>query len=109
MLRTISRMMSRAVAGLAAAGRSIEEPASILAARGGAGASACGTGWGSRAGKLLLTSKRNRVILLLDVYKRPGHSPGHARSDGVADARNHGAATRVRAGQTHPVDLRRRA
>src|ERR1035437_2003103 len=30
MLRTISRMMSRAVAGLAAAGRSIEEPTSIL-------------------------------------------------------------------------------
>src|ERR1017187_5467475 len=57
-------------------------------------------------GELLLTSKRNRAILLLDVYKRPRHSPGHARSDGVADARNHGAATRVRAGQTHPADLR---
>src|ERR1035437_3983753 len=37
MLRTISRMMSRAGAGLAAAGRSIEEPASILTVRGGAG------------------------------------------------------------------------
>src|ERR1035437_5705717 len=33
MLRTISRMMSRAVAGLAAAGRSIVEPASILTVR----------------------------------------------------------------------------
>src|ERR1039457_5859540 len=55
---------------------------------------------------LLLTSKRNRVTLLLDVYKRPEHSPGHARSDGVADARNHGAAARVRAGQARPADLR---
>src|ERR1017187_8915205 len=58
---------------------------------------------------LLLTSKRNRVTLLLDVYKRPEHSPGHARSDGVADARNHGTATRLRAGQARPADLRRRA
>src|ERR1019366_7939078 len=56
----------------------------------------------------LLTFKRNSVILLLDVYTRPRYSPGHARSDGVADARNHGAAARVRAGQAHPADLRRR-
>src|ERR1035437_1269159 len=63
----------------------------------------------SRQAKLLLTFKRNSAILLLDVYTRPGYSPGHARSDGVADARNHGAAARVRAGQAHPADLRRRA
>src|SRR5450756_1271409 len=43
MLRTISRMMSRAVAGWAAAGRSIEEPTSILTVCGGAGGAPSGS------------------------------------------------------------------
>src|ERR1039458_10548992 len=60
---------------------------------------------------LLLTSKRKAAILLLDAYRKHQNRrfAGHAGPDGTAHARNHGTATRIRAGQTNPADLPRRA
>src|ERR1019366_7070104 len=51
------------------------------------------------------------VILLLDVYKnlQTRCFAGHARPDGPPHARKHGSAARLRTGQAHSADLRRRA